>query len=115
MHSVHDPLTDWSDNERAFDAAVTQLRGPAAAMGLVLRQPHHPIEGWPHVLRAEVLPAGSGRVLSCIDVGLNRRGEMLWQTIPGEVRRFASFRPHDKDYYVRRLQRLVDAALAGDN
>jgi hypothetical protein len=114
MTSVGDHLTDWRNDERAFEAAISELKGPAAAAGLVLRQPHNAIEGWPHVLHAEVLPSGSLRVLSCLDVGLGAHGEMLLQTIPGETRTFASFRPHDKAFYVRRLRRLVEAALADD-
>ena len=112
MTSAHQRLDDWRDNERAFEAALTEVRGPASEVGLVLRQPHNPIAGWPLVLHAEVLPAASFRVLSCLDVGLNGRGQMLWQTIPGETRTFSSFKPHDKEYYVELLQRLVEAALA---
>ncbi len=114
MTGVRDHLTDWRDNQRAFEAAITELRGPAAAAGLVLRQPHNDMEGWPYVLHAEVLPCGSLRVLSCLDVGLNEHGKMLLQTIPGEARTFSSFRPHDKAFYVRRLSRLVEAALAAE-
>jgi hypothetical protein len=73
------------------------------------------MDGWPHVLHAEVLPAGSCRVLTCLDVGLNDHGQMLLQTIPGETRTFASFQPRDKAFYVRRLRRIVDAALASDD
>jgi hypothetical protein len=114
MTGVCDHLEEeWRDAELAFEAAVTELRWPAAEAGLVLRQPHHDIQGWAHSLHAEVLPAGSCRVLTCLDVGLNDHGQMLLQTIPGEARTFASFQPHDKDYYVRRLRRIVEAALAG--
>jgi hypothetical protein len=113
MTSVRDHLEeDWRDTEQAFEAALTELRRPAAAAGLVLRQPHHDIDGWAHSLHAEVLPTGSCRVLTCLDVGLNHHGQMLLQTIPGEARTFASFQPHDKDFYVRRLRRIVEAALA---
>jgi len=115
MTSVRDHLDDWRDTESAFEAALTELRGPAAAAGLVLRQPHDPIEGWPHVLHAEVLHRDSCRVLSCLDVGLDAHGKMLLQAIPGEFRTFASFQPHDKDYYVRRLRRLVEVAQASDD
>jgi hypothetical protein len=115
MTSVRDQLEEeWRDTEDAFEAALTELRGPAAAAGLVLRQPHHDMDGWSHVLHAEVLPTGSGRVLTCLDVGLNDRGQMLLQTIPGEARTFASFQPRDKAFYVRRLRLIVEAAIAAD-
>ena len=114
MTSVRDHLTDWRENERAFEAAIDELRGPAAAAGLVLRQPRNNIEGWSHVLHAELLPSASLRVMSCIDVGMGAHGEMLLQTIPGEARTFTSFRPHTKAFYVKRLSRLMDAALADD-
>ena len=115
MTSVRDHLEEtWRDTEDAFEAALTELRAPAAAAGLVLRQPRHDMEGWPHVLHAEVLPTGSCRVLTCMDVGLNDHGQMLVQTIPGEARTFASFQPHDKAFYVRRLRLIVEAAIAGD-
>jgi hypothetical protein len=116
MASVHDHLEeDWRHTEQAFEAALTELRAPAAAAGLVLRQPHHDMAGWPHVLHAEVLPTGSCRVLTCLDVGLNDHGQMLLQTIPGEARTFASFQPRDKAFYVRRLRLIVEAALSGDD
>ncbi len=115
MTSAHDYLADWRKDERAFEAAVTELRGPASAAGLMLRQSHYDIEGWPHVLHAEVLPRGSLQVLSCIDVGMGRHGEMLLQTIPGEARTFSRFAPHDKAFYVKRLSRLVEAALADNS
>jgi hypothetical protein len=116
MTSVRDHLEeDWRETEQAFEAALVELRAAAAADGLVLRQPHHDMDGWPHVLHAEVLPAGSCRVLTCLDVGLNDHGQMLLQTIPGETRTFASFQPRDKAFYVRRLRRIVDAALASDD
>ena len=116
MTSVRDHLEDdWNDTEQAFQAALTELRGPAAAAGLVLRQPRHDMDGWSHVLHAEVLSAGSCRVLTCLDVGLNDHGQMLLQTIPGEARTFASFQPRDKAFYVRRLRLIVEAALAGDD
>jgi hypothetical protein len=114
MTSARDHLTVWRGNERAFEAALTELRGPAAAAGLVLRQPHNDIEGWPYVFHAEVLPTGSSEVLSCLDEGLDEHGRMLFQTIPGETRTFSSFQPHDKAFYLRRLRRLLDAALASD-
>jgi hypothetical protein len=114
MTSERDHLDDWRENKQAFEAALTELRGQAAAAGLVLRQPHHPMEGWPHVLHAEVLPSGSWRVLSCLDVALNGRGEMLMQTIPGEARKFSSFEPRGKEFYLRRLRRLVEVARASE-
>jgi hypothetical protein len=110
MTSVRDHSEQWRDTEQAFAAALTELRGPAAAVGLVLRQPHHDIDGWRHSLHAEVLPTGSCRVLTCLDVGLNDHGQMLLQTIPGEARTFASFEPKDKAFYIRRLRRIVEAA-----
>ena len=113
MTSDLDHLTDWRENERAFEAALSELKGPAAAAGLVLDQPHDPMEGWPHVLHAEVRPAGSLRVLSCLDVGLNKRGAMLVQALPGEVRTFARFEARDKEFYLKRLRHLVEAAQAG--
>jgi hypothetical protein len=70
------------------------------------------MDGWPYVLHAEVLPSGSWRVLSSLDVGLNTHGEMLLQTIPGAARTYASFLPRDKDFYLRQLRRLVEAAAA---
>jgi hypothetical protein len=73
------------------------------------------MDGWPHVLHAEVLSTGSCRVLTCLDVALNDHGRMLLQTIPGETRTFASFQPRDKAFYVRRIRRIVEAARSGDD
>ena len=111
MSSVSDHLAGWRDNERAFQAAVNELKDPAAEVGLVLSQPHNVMRGWPHALHAEVRRRGSLSLLSCLDVGLSAQGEMLLQTIPGEARTFASFRPRDKDFYVKSIRRLVEAAL----
>jgi hypothetical protein len=103
---------DWLENERAFVAALSELRGAAAGAGLVLDQSHATIEGWPYLLHAEVRASGSRRVLSGIDVGLNLRGEMLLQRLPGKAQTFPSFRPRDEVFYLRSFGRLVELALA---
>ncbi len=112
MSSFTQHLTDWRENEQAFLAALTELRGAAAGVGLVLDHPHDTLDGWPYLLRAEVRRNGSRRVLSGMDVGLNQRGEMLLQTLPGKARTFSSFRPRDKVFYLRSFRRLVEAAIA---
>ena len=106
-----DHLADWRDNERAFQAAMTEVTPLVSAAGYVLKQPHNTMEGWPYVLHAEVRPTSSLRLLACLDVALNDHGEMLVQTIPGEARTFHSFQARDKAYYVRSFRRLVGSAL----
>ncbi len=112
MSSFTRHLFDWRENEQAFLAALTDLRGAAAGVGLVLDQPHKTIDGWPYLLHAEVRPDRGSRVLSGIDVGLNLRGGMLLQTLPGKARTFASFQPQDEVFYLRSFRRLVVAAMA---
>jgi hypothetical protein len=114
MASLNSRSGDWQENERAFHAAVSELHGPAAALGLVLAEPHYPVDGWRCVLHAELRRNGSQRVLSCIDVGLNASGEMLVQTLPGEVRKLSSFEARDKAFYLRKFRRLVGVALVSD-
>jgi len=109
-----DHLEDWRQNERAFEAALAELKAPAAVAGLILTELHFPIEGWTRVLSAEVRARGVSRVLAGIDVGLDSHGAMLLQTLPGDSRRFSSFHPRDKDFYVRRLRRLVAVAIASN-
>jgi hypothetical protein len=106
-------LADWRTNEQAFHAALTGMRGAAADVGLILDRPEGVMNGWPYLLRAEVRPSGSRRVLSGMDVGLNRNGEMLLRTLPGTTRKFANFRPRDEVFYLRVFGRLVESALKG--
>ena len=114
MSLASDHLADWRDNERAFQAAMTEVNALASAAGYVLKQPHNEMEGWPYVLHAEVRPTSSLRLLACLDVALNDHGEMLVQTIPGETRTFHNFRAKDKAFYVRSFRRLVGSALVSD-
>jgi hypothetical protein len=103
---------DWRENERAFVAALTELRGAAAGVGLVLDQPHATLNGWPYLLHAEVRASGSRRMLSGLDVGLSMRGEMLLRPLPGKALTFPSFRPRDKVFYLRIFRRQIEVALA---
>jgi hypothetical protein len=101
----------WRDNKRAFQMALADLQGAAAAVGLDLRQAEEVAEGWPHVLRAEVRSLENWRVLASLDVGLGEQGTMLLQTSPGESRTFSRFRARDRAFYLRRICDLVEAAL----
>ena len=114
MANLNDRSHDWQENERAFHAAVSELHGPAAALGLVLAEPDYPIDGWRCALHAELRRSGSLRVLSGIDVGLSADGQMLVQTLPGEVRKLSSFEARDKAFYLRKFRRLVGVALVSD-
>jgi hypothetical protein len=101
----------WRDNKRAFQMALADLQGTAAAVGLDLRQAEDRTEEWAYVLRAEVRSRGSWRVLASLDVGLGEQGTMLLQTSPGEARTFSRFQPRDRAFYLRRICDLVEAAL----
>jgi hypothetical protein len=101
----------WRDNKRAFQTALADLQGTAAAVGLTLSQADDLVEGWPQVLRAEIHPNGSPRVLASLDVGLSEKGLMLLQTSPGEARVFSRFDARDRAFYVRRFCGLIESAL----
>jgi len=101
----------WRDNERAFQLAVADLQGTAAAVGLDLRQAEDRAGRWPYVLRAEVRSRESWRVLASLDVGLGEQGTMLVQTSPGEARMFSHFRARDRVFYLRRICGLLESAL----
>jgi hypothetical protein len=101
----------WRDNRRAFQSALSDLQGTAAAVGLALGQTDDLIDGWPHVLRAEVRQGGGPRVLASLDVGLSETGLMLLQTWPGEARVFSRFQPRDRAFYLRQFCDLIETAL----
>jgi hypothetical protein len=101
----------WRDNRRAFQAALADLQETAVAVGLALRQADDVIDGWPHVLRAEVRQDGGPRVLASLDVGLSETGLMLLQTSPGEARVFSRFQPRDRAFYLRQFCDLIETAM----
>jgi hypothetical protein len=111
MTASFETAARWRDNRRAFQMALADLQGTAAAVGLDLRQAEDGLEGWPHVLRAEVRSRESLRVLASLDVGLGEGGTMLLQTSPGETRTFSRFQARDRAFYLRRICDLVEAAL----
>lgn len=111
MATVFEQAARWRDNKRAFQTALADLEGTAAAVGLVLSQAENPMERWPQVLRAEVRPYGGFRVLASLDVGLSEQGLMLSQTSPGEARVFSRFHARDRAFYLRRFCSLIEAAL----
>jgi hypothetical protein len=111
MVTVFEQAARWRDNKRAFQAALADLQGTAAAVGLVLSQAEDLIEGWPRVLRAEVCRNGGSRVLASLNVGLSETGLMLLQASPGEARVFSRFDARDRAFYLRRFCVLIEAAL----
>jgi hypothetical protein len=111
MGTVLEQSARWRDNRRAFQTALADLQGTAAAVGLLLSQTDDLIDGWPRVLRAEVRQDGGARVLASLDVGLSETGLMLVQTSPGEARVFSRFQPRDRAFYLRQFCDLIETAL----
>lgn len=105
----------WRDSKRAFQMALADLQGAAAAVGLELRQVEDGLEGSPYVLRAEVRSRGSWRVLASLDVGLGEQETMLLQRSPGATRTSSHFRSCDRAFYLRRICGLLESALPDRN